>query len=238
VDTRTRHALKKDKFAQAAASSASWVTKHRSGVRRWTISAVAVLVLLVGVVVYWNVTTSAADRALGAAMDVYSAPLAEPGQPALNGEYQTAKERTQAANKQFLAVAEKYGWLPEGVKARYFAGVTYEDMGDNSAAQSELERVANAWDWGNRNVSSLAKMALAGLFEQTGRDSQAEAIYKALAAKPTETVPATRAQLALADLYSSQGKQKLAQGLWAKVQDADKDGEAGAIAAQKLKGGQ
>ncbi len=238
MDTRTRHALKKDKFAQAAATSASWVSEHRSGVERWAIGAGVLLVLAVGALIYWNITTSAADRALGAAMDAYSAPLTEPGAPALSGEYKTAKERSQDANRQFTVVAEKYGWLPEGAEARYFAGVTYEDLGDNEAAQSELEQVANAWNWGNRNLSNLAKLALAGLYQQTGRDRQAIAIYQALAAKPSETVPASRAQLALADLYATEDKQDLARALWATVKDADKGGAAGSIAAQKLAGAQ
>jgi hypothetical protein len=42
------------------------------------------------------------------------------------------------------------------------------------------------------------------------------------------------AQLDLADLYASEGKQDQAHALWAKVRDADKDGAAGQIAAQKL----
>ena len=42
------------------------------------------------------------------------------------------------------------------------------------------------------------------------------------------------AQRDLASLYSDEGKQDLARALWGKVKDADKDGEAGSIAAQKL----
>jgi len=44
------------------------------------------------------------------------------------------------------------------------------------------------------------------------------------------------AQLDLADLYASEGKQDQARALWAKVRDADKDGAAGEIAGQKLTG--
>jgi lipopolysaccharide biosynthesis regulator YciM len=80
----------------------------------------------------------------------------------------------------------------------------------------------------------LAKLALAGLYHQTDRDAQAIDIYTALAAKPSETVPATVAQLDLADLYASTGKQDQAKALWVKVKAADKDGAAGGIAAQKL----
>jgi hypothetical protein len=42
--------------------------------------------------------------------------------------------------------------------------------------------------------------------------------------------------LDLANLYASTGKQDQARALWAKVKDADKDGAAGSIAAQKLAG--
>jgi uncharacterized protein HemX len=104
VDTQTRHALKKDKFAQATASSVSWVSGHRSGVLRWAIAAVVVLALGIGGVIFWNMRTSAADTALGAALDTYNAPLATPGAPPESG-YSTAADRSRAANKQFVAVA-------------------------------------------------------------------------------------------------------------------------------------
>jgi predicted negative regulator of RcsB-dependent stress response len=235
VDTRTRHALKKDKFAQATASSVSWVSGHRSGVLRWAIGAVAVLVLAAGALIYWNMRSTAANSALGAALDTYDAPLAQPGAPAEKGIYSTATERSKAANEQFAAVAKQYGWLPEGAKAHYFTGITDEELGQTGAAETELKAAAGAWD---RNLSNLAKLALAGLYHQTARDAQAIDLYNALAAKPSETVSAGVAQLDLADLYAAAGKQDQARALWAKVKDADKDGAAGSIATQKLGGKQ
>jgi predicted negative regulator of RcsB-dependent stress response len=231
VDTRTRHALKKDKFAQAAATSAGWVSEHRSGVVGWIVSGAVVLVLGIVALVFWNARSSAADTALGAAMDVYSAPLAEPGMPAEDGTYATAAYRAKEANREFLAVAQTYGLLPAGAKAHYFAGITYEQLGQTGSAESELKHAAGSW---NRDLSNLAKLALAGLYAQSARYDQAIALYNTLAAKPSETVPATVAQLDLADLYATEGKQDQARALWAKVQDADKDGAAGSIAAEKL----
>lgn len=231
MDTQTRHALKNDKFAQATASSVSWVSGHRSGVVRWTIAAVVVLVLGIGAIVFWNMRTSAADTALGAALDTYDAALATPGAPAENGVYSTAADRSRAANKQFLDVAQKYGWLPEGTKAHYFAGITDEDMGQTASAETELKLAAGAWD---HNVSNLAKVALAALYHQTARDPQAIDLYNQVIAKPSETVPASEAQLDLADLYAAAGKQDQARALWAKVKDGDKEGAAGSIATQKL----
>jgi tetratricopeptide (TPR) repeat protein len=235
VDTQTRHALKKDKFAQATASSVSWVSGHRSGVLRWAIAAVLVLALVVGAAIFWNVRTAAADNALGAALDTYDAALAAPGAPAENGVYTTAADRARAANKQFVAAVQQYGWLPQGAKAHYFAGITYEDLGQTASAETELKAAAGAWD---HNLANLAKLALAGLYHQSARDPQAIDLYNELAAKPSETVSASVAQLDLADLYAAAGEQDQARALWAKVKDADKDGAAGSIAAQKLTGKQ
>ena len=231
MDTRTRHALKKDSFAQAAASGASWLSGHRSSVTRWAISAGVVLVLVLGSLIFWTFRSAAADRALGAALDTYNAPLAEPGEPPESGVFATAAERAKEANQQFLAVAEKYGWLHQAVEAHYFAGVTYQDLGNTAAAEKELKEAAASW---NRNLSNLAKMALAGLYQQTGHADQAIALYNEVIAKPSDTVPATTAQLDLADLYATQGKQEMARALWAKIKDMDKEGEAGAVAAQRL----
>jgi tetratricopeptide (TPR) repeat protein len=233
VDTQTRHALKKDSFAQATASSFSWLSGHRSGVVRWAITAVVILVLVAGSLIFWNLRSTSADIALGAALDTYSSTLATPGAAAEKGVYATAKLRSTAANQQFLAVAQQYGWLSAGAKAHYFAGVTYQELGQTVQAETELKTAAGAWD---SNVSSLAKLALASLYHQTNRDAQAIELYTELAAKPSETVSTSAAQLDLADLYAATGKQDQARALWAKVKDADKAGSAGSIAAQKLAG--
>jgi len=233
VDTRTRHALKKDKFAQAAASSASWIGEHKSGVLRWVIAAGVILVLGAGALIYWIVRSSAADNALGAALDVYTSPLAPPEAPPEPGVYTAAADRAKEANREFVAVAQNFGWLPEGSKAHYFAGVTYMELGQNGAAETQLTAASRSWD---RNLANLAKLALAGLYHQTSRDNDAIALYNEIIAKPSVTVSAAVAQLDLADLYASEGKQDQARALWAKIRDADKDGAAGQIAAQKLTG--
>jgi predicted negative regulator of RcsB-dependent stress response len=231
VDTQTRHALKKDKFAQATATSVSWVSGHRSGVVRWVIIVAVVLAVGIGALIFWNMRTGAADSALGAALDTYDAPLAVAGAPPENGVYATANDRSKAANKLFADVAQKYGWLPEGAKAEYFAGITDQELGQTAAAETELTTAAKSSD---RNLSNLAKLALAGIYHQTGRDSQAIDLYNALAAKPSDTVSAGVAQLDLADLYVAAGKQEQARVIWAKVKDSDKGGAAGQIASQKL----
>jgi tetratricopeptide (TPR) repeat protein len=233
VDTQTRHALKGDKFAQATKTSVSWLSGHRSGVVRWAIAGAILLILCLGAAIFWNVRSAAADAALGAALDTYSSPLAQPGAPPEKGVYATSGERSKVANQQFVAVAQQYGWLPEGTKARYFAGVTYEELGQNGPAESDLKAAADSWD---HNLANLSKLALAGLYRKTGQDAKAIDLYNAIVAKPSVTVSASVAQLDLADLYAASGKQDQARALWAKVKDADKDSAAGTIATQKLAG--
>jgi predicted negative regulator of RcsB-dependent stress response len=235
VKTETRHALKQDKFAQVAKGSVSWVTENRSNVLPWVIGAAVVLVIVIGGLVFWNIRSSAAENALGASLDTYSAPINQPGAPAQPGSFASLADRAKAANQQFVAVVKQYGSMPEASRAHYFAGVTYQELGQTGPAESELKEAAGAWD---RNVSNLAKLALASLYRQTGRETQAIDLYNQLISKPSTTVSASVAQLDLADLYVAQNKPDQARAIWAKLKDSDKDGMAGSIASQKLSGKQ
>jgi len=231
VDTQTRHALKQDKFVRATQTSVSWMDTHRTSVIRGTIAAVVVLALAIAGVVFYSQRSAAAESALGAALDVYASALAQPGAPPQKGTYATAAERSKAANQQFMQVVNQYGWLPAAGKAHYFAGLTYEDLGQNAAAETQLKAAAGSWD---ADLSGLGKFALAGFYHQTGRDAQAIELYNGLIAKPTNSVPGYTSQLALADLYAAAGRQDQARALWAKVKDGDKTGQAGSIASEKL----
>ena len=133
-----------------------------------------------------------------------------------------------------MGVANKYGMTPDGKVARYFGGLTYMEEGQNASAESTLKQVAGGW---NGDLAALAKLSLAQLYRQTGRDPQAIDLYNELTAKPTSTVPGGLAQLQLAELYETQGKPELAKKIYAQLKDKDPKGPAGMIAAQKLNPG-
>jgi tetratricopeptide (TPR) repeat protein len=231
VDSQTRHALKQDKFVQTTQTSVSWIEEHRSSVIRFSIVVVVVLALIAGAAVFYTQRSAAAESALGAALDTYTAQLAPPGTPASKGVYATSADRAKAANQQFVAVASQYGWLSQGGKAHYFAGLTYQELGQTASAETELKKAADSM---NGDLSSLAKFALASFYHSTSRDGQAIDLYNALIAKPTNSVPAYTSQLALADLYATAGKADQARKIWAQIKDADKTGQAGSMAAEKL----
>ncbi|HEY0759910.1 MAG TPA: coatomer subunit epsilon [Acidisarcina sp.] len=234
MDTQTRHALKQDKFVQATSSSLGWVQTHRNDVIRLALALVVALAIVIAGTAFYVHRSAQAQVAFGQAVQTYIAPLRPPGAPADSspGSFASSTDRAKAANSQFLAVADRYGSLAAGKNARYFAGLTYIDMGQTAAAESSLKQVAGVHD---ANLSSLAKAALAGVYHQTGRDDQAVSLYQELIAKPSDAVPASSAKLQLAELYEATRPAE-ARRLYAEIEDKEKATPAGQIAAQRLKG--
>jgi tetratricopeptide (TPR) repeat protein len=233
VDQQTRQALKHDQFVDTTQHGIEWATDHRKMLVRVSVAVVAALFILIGGYLFYQHRAEQATIAFGEAMQAYQTPLAQPGQPVPPGvkTYPSSTERAKAANALFAAVADKYGMTPSGKLSRYFAGLTFIEAGQNASAESTLKEVAGGW---NADLAALAKLSLAQLYRQTGRDAQAIDLYNELTAKSSSTVPSGLAQLQLAELYENQGKPDLAKKVYAQLKDKDAKGAAGQMAAQKL----
>jgi len=236
VDQQTRHALKEDKFVSTTTHGLEWATENRKPVILWGSVIIGIILVLVLSAVIYNSRSDAASAAFGAAMQTYQTPLAQPGVPTPPGAktFSSTGERAKAANAQFQAVADKYGMMPDGKTARYFAGLTYMESGQTQQAEDTLKKVTGSW---NGNLAALAKFALAELYRGTNRDAQAIELYNQLAAKPTSTVPYGIAKLALADLYIAENKPDEAKKVYAELKDKDPKDPSGQIAAQRLAAG-
>ena len=238
TEDRKQSVKQDDHFITSTSSGLEWVGENRKSVIVTVAALLAAILVLVLIGVIWNSRSNAAAAAFGAAMQTYESPLATPGQPNDPGvkTYNSAADRAKDANAQFAAVADKYGMTTDGKNARYFAGLTYMEAGQTANAESTLKQVASSW---NRELASLAKFALADLYQQTNRSQQAIDLYTDLSNHPTDAIPAGTAQLSLAELYTAQGKLDQAHKIYAQLKDKDKDpkglaGPAGTIAAQKL----
>jgi tetratricopeptide (TPR) repeat protein len=233
VDQQTRQALKHDKFVDTTTHGLEWAGENRRSLIATSAIVVAAILIVVAGALFYNNRSEQASTAFGAAMQVYQTPIAAPGQQVPPGvkTFASVNDRAKAANELFMGVANKYGMTPDGKVARYFAGLTYMEEGQNGAAETALKQVADGW---NHDLAALAKLSLAQLYRQTNRDSQAIDLYNQLTAKPTTTVPAGLAQLQLAELYETQGKPELAKKIYAQLKDKDPKGPAGTLAAQKL----
>ncbi len=234
VDTQTRHALKQDRFVNVTATGLDWLGENRSTVLRWSIAGVLAIAIVVAAFVVYNNRSEAANAQLGQALNVYETPLAQPNQPSQPGmtTFPSAKDRAKAAFPLFNHIANEFPMLRAGEMARYFAGMTSLDMGSTTDAEADLTKAAGSHD---SNLAALAKIALANLYAQTGRNSQAIEEFRNVIAHPTTTVPKASAQLQLAQLYEATQPEE-ARRLYAEIKDQDKDSDAAQIATQKLAG--
>jgi tetratricopeptide (TPR) repeat protein len=232
VDTQTRHALKQDRFVNVTATGLDWLGENRSTVLRWSIAGVLVIAIAVASIVVYERRSEAADAQLGQALNIYETPLAQPNQPAEPGmtTFPTAKDRAKVAYPMFNHIASQFGMLRAGEMAQYFAGMTSLDLGSTTDAEADLTKAANSHD---SNLAALAKVALANLYAQTGRTSQAVEEFRNVIAHPSTTVPKASAQLQLAQLYEATQPEE-ARRLYAEIKDQDKDSDAAQIATQKL----
>ena len=242
VDNATKRELKKhDQFVSMTEGGIQWANENRRSAITAAVSVLAVILLIVGSTVLFTHRTEQASASLGAAMQAYQSPVADAGQQIPPGmkSYATVKDRAAAANTLFVDTADHYGMTEPGRVARYFAGLTYMEEGQNSQAEDSLKKAAGSWD---TNLSALAKLGLAQLYRQTGRVPDAVAEYQELAKGHATTVSPGMAQIKLAELYASQGKNDEARKLYAQVKDSDKDskgkpGPLAALAERKLNPG-
>jgi predicted negative regulator of RcsB-dependent stress response len=212
----TRHELKQDKFAESAVEAVHEVVEHRGAIIR--IVSVVVLLALLGSGVYWYMSSreqQAAD-ALGQALLTYNAPVVLPGTPQQGSmlTFHSDQERLLAAKNAFYAVSDKYGWTLSGQYARYLAGLSEEELGNDAVAEDQLRAISNGR---RRELAALAKYALASVYRDEKRDQDAINLLQTLIDKPTVSVPKANAQLALADLYVSRNQPDKAKVIYDQI---------------------
>jgi tetratricopeptide (TPR) repeat protein len=237
VRAETRHQLKQDAFSrvtiEAAEKTAHWSVEHRSTL---IISGIAVVVVIAAVLGGWFYLSTQDQKAsldLTQAVRTLNTPLRPASSPAQADfpTFASAKERTEAAKKQFEAIIEKYPHTRTADTARYFLGVTASNLSDNATAERDLKEAASS---GNRDLASVAKLALASLYSQTNRTKQAVVLYQELINKPTAAVSKVTAQLRLAELYQNSNQPQEAKRTYETIKKENPTGEANQIATQKL----
>ncbi len=218
-------------FSRLSSTNPAIANRNRRIIQLTT--AAAALLLVVLVVSLWASSRSQkAQAAFDAAMEVYDAPIQQPGERPIPNvkSYPSAAARAKDAHPLFQAAADSYRLFRAGQNARYFAGLTAEDMGNVASAEADLTKASDGRDSG---VAALAKLALADLYATGNRSTDAARLYDSLIAHPTLTVSANAARLAFAESLAGTNPQK-ARELYAKVKDSDKTSVAGQVATQKL----
>lgn len=229
----TRHQLKQDAFAASTAETISWAVENRSKLIALGITVAVILGLVGGAWAYILYRDQQASIDLAQAIQKYSNPVRPAGTPATPDipSYASSQERDKVANAEFTRIADKYRFTQSAAMARYFAGATARDLGDNATAEKDLQEVANSR---YHEVASLAKMALAAVYHDTSRNLQAVDIYKQLIDHPTVSVGKSAAQMALASLYESMAQPDEARHIYEQMQKESPGTGVAQIAGQKL----
>jgi hypothetical protein len=237
VRAETRHQLKQDKFSRvtigAAEKTAHWSVEHRNTL---AVAGVAVAVVVAAVLGGWYYLSAQDEKAsfdMSQAVRTLQAQLRPAGTPAQPDvpSFTSAKERSEAARKQFQGIVDKYPHTRTADMAHYFLGVTSASAGDNAAAENNFKEVASA---GNKELASVAKLALAALDGNTNRTKDAVALYQELINKPTASVSTVTAQLQLAELYQTSNQPLDAKRIYEQIKKDNPSSEAGQLATQKL----
>jgi predicted negative regulator of RcsB-dependent stress response len=233
VRSYTRHQLKQDSFRTSTTETISWAVENRSQVTVAVVAVVVLLAILIGGWVFINYRDQQASSELAGAIQKYDAPIRPAGTPATPDimSFGSIQERAKASNADFSHIADKYTFTQSARVARYFAGVTLHEMGDNAGAEKNLKDVA---DSRYKEIASLAKLALASIYHDTNRDPQAVEIYHQLADHPTLSVGKTTAQFLLASLYEENNQPDQARKLYQQMQKENPASPASQLANQRL----
>ncbi|HEY1731857.1 MAG TPA: hypothetical protein VGG15_08905 [Terriglobales bacterium] len=228
-----RHQLKQDSFTTSTAETINWARDNRTPVIVTGIIVVVILAMVGGGWAYINYRDAAAKNDLALALQKYKAPVRPAGTPATADmlSYSSAQERDQVTNAEFTRIANKYTFTQTAQLARYFAGLTYRDLGNNTAAMTELQKVSGSR---YKEVASLAKMALAQIDHDSGKNMDAIDIYKQLIEHPTVSVGKSTAQLALASQYEAMARPDDARHIYEQMQKEAPASFTAEIAGQKL----
>ena len=233
----TRHQLKQDRFSRAtidvAEKTVHWSAEHQSRLMFAGLVILVIAGLAFGSWYYLNQQDQQASVEFSQAIRTLDTPIRPPNMPAQadNPSFASTKERAQAARKQFQQIVDKYPHTHAADFAHYFLGLTANDMGDNTAAERELQSVAS---YHNAELAALGKFALASVYRNTNRDKQAIDLYKAIVAKPTSTVGKVAAQMELAATYQSSNQPLEAKRVYEQIQKENPATEVAQVATAKL----
>ena len=231
-----RHQLKQDRFSkvtiEAAENAAHWSVEHQAKLIAAVIAVVVIAAIGFGGWYYVNSQDEKASAELSTAVRTFETPIRPAGVPAQPGydSFASLQERATAARKQFQEIVDKYPHTHTADMARYFVGLTSQQLGDKAAAERNLQEAAGS---SNADLAALGKLALANVYRGENKDTQAVDLYKQLIDRPTLVVSKATAQLELAGYYEAKQKPDEAKKIYGDVEKENPSTEAASLAQRR-----
>lgn len=199
MDKLTRKELKSDKFAQEVQHSVEYVSEHRKQLLRWGPPAVALVLIVAGVLWYRNYQSNTRQEALHNAMNVQNSTIGPP-QNAYVVTFPTPQARQAAVLKTWTDLAAKYRGTQEGGIAEFFLGTNAADAGNLADAVKHFQAAIDA---SNAAYASEARIALAQIYGAQGNVKEGEKLIQSVIDHPTVMVSKDAAMLVMADLIKN-----------------------------------
>jgi hypothetical protein len=191
----TRKELKSDQVAVTVEQTVDYVQAHQQPLIRAAIAAVALVVIIGGVIFYRGQQHGARDARLAEAVQVAMAPVGAAGAPD-SLSFLTMDAKAAEETKVFSKLLADYPGSDEGYIAEYYlAGV----LASQSKMDEARKKYQDVVDHANKNTASLARFALAQIAFQENKSAEAEALLKDLMDHPTDMVSTDQAAITLAD---------------------------------------
>ena len=209
MDKLTRKELKSDKFALEVQHSVEFVSQHRQQMIRLAAPAVAVVLIVIGVLWYRSYQHNARQEMLHSAMQVQNSTVGSSQSQNQNiVSFPTQEARKTAVVKAWRDLLAKYPGTEEGAIAEFFLGTTAADDGNLPEAVKHFQA---AIDSGSASYASEAKLALAQVYAAQGKLNDGVKLIQSVVDHPTVMVSKDAAILALADLIKTSDPKRAKQ---------------------------
>ena len=196
MDRVHRHELKHDKFVDQVGHTVEYAAEHKQQVIRWTAIGIGALVVILGVYFYTRYQADQRQEAFRNAIRVQEAQVSAQTSPYFT-VFATDAEKQKAVDKAWNDLVNQHSGSAEGMIARYYLGVNAADRGNSQEAEKNFKAVV---DSGKQPYASQAALALASIYESSGRTAEAEKLLRSLVDDPTIMVSKEQATIALAKL--------------------------------------
>lgn len=195
----TRHDLKRSEFRDSISQLQDFFRRRYKDILLMAGILLVIVGGTAGVKIYYDQREAEAAVQLAAALQTFHAYVGAPGagNPQPDSQtFPTRREKYKKALGGFAEIVRNYSGTKASEIARYHLGVCQALLGDDANALKTLEEASRSAD---RELASLARLALANEMAKTGKLQDAMKILDDLAAHPTLSVPAATALFAEAD---------------------------------------
>ena len=198
MDRISRKDLKHDRFAEEVSHSVEYVGEHKRQFELYGGAAVVLVLAIAGFWYYSNQQHLKRQEELKEALRIQDGAVGA-GQTEFLKTFPTQEAKDKAAIEAFTKLATSYPSKDEGVIARYYLGVVSADQGKFQEAEKHF---LQAVDRGDKNYSSLAKLALTQIYQHMNKTADAEKLLRELMSNPSMFVSKEQATISLAKLIA------------------------------------